>query len=312
VRTLGPLLGALLLAAPASAGKSQTRLEGGYSFINPLLECEDAENRELLPFRHKVQEAVDKALQQRKATHVSVYFRDLNNGPWIGVNESELFTPASLLKLPVLMAIFRAEEDEPGLLEEKIFFAGPRRPGEVHFDPKSLIEPGRDYTVEELARRMIVHSDNSAAALLYQRLGREKMSSTFKGLGLELRPHKEGADFISVKEYASFFRILYNATYLSRDMSEKALGWLAQSDFPEGIVAGVPPGIVVAHKFGERTVKSTYQLHDCGIVYWQGRPYLLGVMTRGKDMNELAGVIAGVSRLIFTEVEKQFPRPKAK
>jgi len=71
-----------------------------------------------------------------------------------------------------------------------------------------------------------------------------------------------------------FFRVLYNATYLSSDSSEHALSLLNLPDFPQGIEATVPKGVAVAQKFGERSVFTSTgavdhrELHDCGIIYY--------------------------------------------
>jgi hypothetical protein len=110
-----------------------------------------------------------------------------------------------------------------------------------------------------------------------------------------------------VYTYASFFRVLYNASYLGKQLSEWALATLAQSEFREGIVAGVPPAVPVAHKFGEHKDVATgeVQLHDCGIVYVPEHPYLLCVMTRGASFEHLDDAIASTSRLIFAQVAGQ-------
>jgi hypothetical protein len=83
-------------------------------------------------------------------------------------------------------------------------------------------------------------------------------------------------------------------------MSEKALDLLTTTDFGEGIVADLPSGTVVAHKFGERGYagSTVRQLHDCGIVYHDHSPYLLCVMTRGHNFEHQAEVISGVSRIV--------------
>ena len=83
-------------------------------------------------------------------------------------------------------------------------------------------------------------------------------------------------------------------------------------EFKEALVAGVPPGITVAHKYGERSFSDSpiRQLHDCGIVYFKPEPYILCVMTRGTDTLELAKVIGDVSRLVFTEVSAQQAKPR--
>ena len=80
---------------------------------------------------------------------------------------------------------------------------------------------------------------------------------------------------------------------------------LASADFKRGLVAGVPEDIKVAHKFGERETSEGKQLHDCGIVYYPNRPYLLCVMTEGADLENLISVVGGVSRLVFDEIDNQ-------
>ena len=123
---------------------------------------------------------------------------------------------------------------------------------------------------------------------------------------LQISPPNDAVsdDFMTVKTYASFFRILYNASYLSPAMSEKALSLLSQITFDKGIVAGVPNNIPVAHKFGERiyTDNQEHQLHDCGIVYHLTDPYLLCVMTRGTDFNVLTSVIKDLSKQVWDEM----------
>jgi hypothetical protein len=105
------------------------------------------------------------------------------------------------------------------------------------------------------------------------------------------------------------FRILYNATYLSRDYSEKALQVLSQSSFTQGIVSGVPSSTVVAHKLGlvgiapDNVTVTEHELHDCGIVYAQN-PYVLCVMTRGSSsLSTMEGIIGAVSQAAYQHVQ---------
>ena len=71
---------------------------GGYKFTNPLLECDllsEGGFAELKLFKNKIAELIRGKIKNGNATHVSVYFRDLNNGPWFGINEKEPFSPGS-------------------------------------------------------------------------------------------------------------------------------------------------------------------------------------------------------------------------
>jgi hypothetical protein len=116
-------------------------------------------------------------------------------------------------------------------------------------------------------------------------------------------PDERPGEFRSILTYASFFRVLYNASYLGADLSERALGLLAQAEFRSGIVEGVPAAVPVAHKFGEHRddAAGKVQLHDCGIVYVPQHPYLLCVMTRGSSFEHLDDAIASISRAVYEQ-----------
>jgi beta-lactamase class A len=289
--------------------------EGQWEYINPLLSCGDMGEqigREITPFKHVVQKKVDEFIKGGKARQVSVYYRDLNNGPWFGIGEKETFTPASLLKVPELMDYFKQAEKTPGILREKITYNGNNfnaDAGETIY-PAAQAEYGKTYTVDQLLRLMIVNSDNNALMLLGNR-GWSFLDRIYTVMGLPI-PEFSGENYqITVKDFAEFFRILFNASYLDQEMSDKALQMLASTDFRRGLVAGVPENIIVAHKFGERVTQEEKQLHDCGIVYYPNRPYLLCVMTKGNNMGDLISVISGISRTAYDEVNQQYGK-KAK
>ena len=102
-------------------------------------------------------------------------------------------------------------------------------------------------------------------------------------------------NFMSPDEYSLVFRVLYSSTYLSERYSEKALNLLSQAHYKGALVAGVPAGITVAHKFGDTTVANSPELHDCGVVYVPNDPYLICVMTKGSSFAGLQDTIKSVS-----------------
>lgn len=300
-------------ADPAENSDYEVRASG-YKYIRPLLECEigsgKGRNRELVPFRDEVAAVVNSQISSGKAERVSVYFRDMNNGPWFSVNPEQDFIPASLLKVPTMMSVFRIAEKNPDSLQEKIRLPPdmPNNWGQTYF-PEKLLKPGGEYTVEELVNRMIIYSDNGATWALNNLLPRGTDTQTFRDLGVSFRSHDGHADWISVETYASFFRVLYNASYLSRDMSEKALGIMSHSEFAKGVRAGVPANIPVAHKFGHFHYVDhngeSEQLHSCGIVYHKDHPYLICIMTRGEKLPGLEEAIAAISEEVFRQVDRE-------
>ena len=315
---LGLGTGLFLDASPASApGTRETGHEerlGGYRFINPLLDCEISDDpvefRELKPFQDRIERLIRERSDDYRLAFVSVYFRDLMNGPWFGINEKEPFTPASLLKVPIVMAALKQAERDPSFLSRRIrntLSEDRNRPQMVK--PAAVLAAGEQYPVEELIRRSIVYSDNNAAALLAKTVDEGILLQTYRDLGVKAPRLNIQYPFLPVKMYASFFRILFNASYLERADSQRALEYLAQSDYRNGLVAGVPPYILVAHKFGEHAEwgpGAWKQLHDCGIVYYPGHPYLLCVMSRGTDFSALDDIITEISALTYGEIDRQF------
>ncbi len=128
---------------------------------------------------------------------------------------------------------------------------------------------------------------------------------TFQEIGL-IDPKDRVEATITVRGYASLFRILFNASYLNVENSEKVLSWLSETEYRSGLVAGVPADVKVAHKFGERLYANDIkELHDCGIIYFPENPYLLCVMTRGSDFAALEALISEISRILYEEINSR-------
>lgn len=287
--------------------------EGGYQYISPLLECEsdgDAEeNTELKPFKHKIEEYIAVEEKNKLVQSVSVYFRDLNNGPWFAIGETENFAPASLLKVPLMMAVLKDAETDLKILGKKIKNDDPiDYSSDQNVKPAAKLEYGKTYSMNELLYRMIVYSDNNAFRLVEKNANTEAVKKTYHELGITSPYIAEQDNFMTIHAYASFFRILFNASFLNREMSEKALSYLTKVEFKNGLIAGVPANITVAHKFGERgftSMNSLRQLHDCGIIYYPGHPYLLCIMTRGNSFRHLDDGIKNISHIVYKEIDRQ-------
>lgn len=280
---------------------------------NPLLDCEVAgyqHGRELRPFKQEIEALVDRLILARDAERISLYFRDLDNGPWFGIREEERFTGASLLKAPAIMAALLQAEDSPGFLARTVQFEG--YPGEAspgQYRPEQRLVHGQIYTVDDLLRRAAAYSDNAAVGVLNQIVSPEYTERVYRELDVPpFLADQPGARSISPRGYGHLFRVLYNASYLGRKLSERALDYFSKSSFRAGLEAGVPTGTVVAHKFGIYTIPGrtqTTQLHDCGVIYLPGRPYFLCVMTEGSDADSLAAVIRQISREVFVAIDTQ-------
>lgn len=278
----------------------------GYRFASPLL-CSDGreESKDLASLKSKIDDIIRQKKETGAVSTASVYLRLLNNSKWFSINENDVYFPASLMKVPVLMVYLHASEIIPGLLNKELYLskqAAKQLPLQT-FQIQNL-EGGKSYRIGFLLSRMIVNSDNAATYLLNTNLDIPEFQKLFVDLGLPEPDVHNPKYLMTASGYSRFFRVLYNATYLSKENSELALNLLSQGEFKDGIIKGIPDGTVVAHKFGEYgegNIKdpNNNQLHETGIFYYKGDPYLLTVMTKGSSLNSLTQTLSDISSEVY-------------
>jgi beta-lactamase class A len=280
----------------------------GYKLINPLYECNTGlpyGNTQLLDLRNSINDYINQITANNSVTRVAVWFRDLNSGPWFGINNQDQFTPSSLSKVPVMMAYYKEAEGNPGILNKEIAYINdPAGLAAQDYVTKFPLQKGKSYTVEELIQHMIINSDNVALLLLENNISNDKINQVTLDLGIATTSDLS----LSVQDYATILRVLYYSTYLNNNYSEKALELMSQSEFTQGLVTLLPKNITIAHKFGERNLSDgTNQLHDCGIVYYPNHPYLICIMTKGPNFNDLMTTIQKISLEVYSEYAKMYP-----
>lgn len=295
-------------------GKSwMKQIVSGFLYTNPVLDYDISSSimdNKNVNLEQDLQEYLEVKKWKNKTTHISVYFRNLNNWNRFGINEKEEFSPASLMKLPLLISYYKLVEENPNILRQKLLYTPDPYEQEItqNIKPEKTLEPYQNYDVKDLLDRMILYSDNKSSILLENSIDFELYKKSFTDIGIDFPEFKDGVfeNNINIVEYASFFRILYNASYLNRSDSEYILDLLSNTTFARWLTRWVPDNIVVSHKFWERVINGEKQLHDCWIVYYPNHPYILCVMTRGRDWEVLKNIITDVSKKIYSEVDLQY------
>lgn len=275
-------------------------------FTNPLLDCNPNFSYINPVLEDVIIKKIDELNKKPSIEKVSVYLRFLNNGAWFGINEKEKFIPASLNKVPLMIAVFKFSETHPDILDNTFLFD--ETLGVFNeTTPSNTVTNQKKYTLLEVVEYMIKHSHNETAELLYNLIN--KYDNTFVGqvfLDLGIDAPQQGKTYqITTKDFASFFRVLYNSTYINEKNSETALYYLSETDFNDGIVKGIDDNIVISHKYGQISDNKLMQLHDCGIIYFPDNNYILCVMVKGYNLKNMTTVIQEVSKTIYAEIKRQ-------
>jgi beta-lactamase class A len=276
------------------------QVDSSHPLINQVVTA-NLDRHFIINFKPLKQEVLD--IAKKYAAKKYVYFQYLNNGSWIGLNERDNFTAASTAKVPLAMTIYKQVENGKFSLDQEYSL------DELDLDSGfgSLYKVGADQSlsISELVRIMLVYSDNTAKnALLHvlqNAMSEDPLSDVYDFFGWVFdigdRPSYEK---INLKTLSEMFIALYNAKYVNVDHSQEILNLLANTDFNDKIVAGVPNGVVVAHKIGISTVDRTFS--DCGIFYVSNRDYLLCVGTEGLDERVANSFMSEVSRAVYNYV----------
>lgn len=111
-----------------------------------------------------------------------MYARNLTTGESVGVNEDAVMPTASVIKVCILGELYRqAGEGLVDLHERREVTAEDWWGGSGVLKE---LEPGVKPTVQDLARMMIVVSDNVATGMLVRLLGKERINQTMREWGL--------------------------------------------------------------------------------------------------------------------------------
>ncbi len=282
-------------------------IDTDHPFVRPIVGLDTPNALSIQQFGPLFEKVEKVFLSEKEIDRHSVYFRDFQKGLWIGINENDKYFPASMLKVALAIAVYKQSEDDLSFLTSKRVYTPElgRLISEIPFSSPTSLKVGNSYEVKDLVKKMIVDSDNGAKDILLHETNEKVVQDVYTELGLDL-PDDAVRYSISTRKYALFFRVLYGGSYLNRKNSNELLSLLSEVTFKSALVAGVPDTVPVSHKFGEAVTKegknTVVELHDCGVVYHPERPYLLCVMTQGKDTDVLQKTISLVSKIVYEEV----------
>ncbi len=282
-----------------------------YHFINPLLAVDLIDKKEFLaskPLESKINAVLSNMLSTKNIVQGSVYFRDLEKGRWFGINEEYKFSPGILLKVPLAMAYFKFAESEPSSLQAELKYIG----SDSQNGDQITVRTGQRYSVDNLIKSMLIDNNDQAAETLFDNINLDALNEVYSDIGINLKEDKVGDDFINTKQFALIFRILHNATYLSREYSEKMLEILSHADLTaDSLTSELPNDIKASHRFRMRVInngkKTIFEGYSCGIIYYPGHPYILCAMALANKAETINELFRTISKTVYADTAEQYP-----
>ncbi|MGQ9560576.1 MAG: serine hydrolase [Candidatus Oleimicrobiaceae bacterium] len=252
----------------------------------------------------------------------AVAFKDLDNGQTFLYRAHEMMHAASLMKVPVMIEVFRQAEEGRFLLQDSLVVRN-RFHSIVDASPYALrvadesddfvyTQLGRKMAIRDLVQQMITVSSNLATNLLLELVGPDRVTAGMRALGAAriqvrrgLEDQKAFQQGINNETDAYDMLLILEAIAKGKAASPGACAQMieimCQQKLNTKIPALLPDSIRVAHKTGSISGID----HDAGILYFpSGRSCVLVVLSKGiADHQRAASGIAEITRDILRQMQ---------
>lgn len=234
----------------------------------------------------------------------AVFVWSMDNSNFVDIDADVIYPSASIIKLPVLIQMYKSVEEEQFGLKDNMFLTEYYRSegsGNMQYS-----QTGRSYSLYDLATLMIQDSDNTATNMLVSKVGSmNDVNAAMRSWGIEHThmqtwlPDLTGNNYTTAKDVA---QMLYN---IGKD-DNKFLNINSQSDIINImskvkntllIKAGLPENVSFIHKTGDIGT----MLGDAGIVYLpSGQRYIVVILAM-RPHNNINGrlYIQEASKIIY-------------
>lgn len=223
--------------------------------------------------------------------------RGLHTGEEVLLNPDEPFNAASVIKIAIMVEVFRQAEEGLLRLETRLRLAETDKVGGSGV--LQVLSPGIELPIIDLVRLMIVVSDNTASNLLMDMVGADRVNETMRDLGfpgivvrrkfMTVPVARPVPNSITPRDVTGLLEKIAREQVVSAWACRQMVGIMKQQQYndlipallpvpgdEDELLAGEMPRLEVAHKTGS----VSRVRHDAGIVYIPGRDYVVTILTK--------------------------------
>lgn len=209
-------------------------------------------------------------------------------------NADETFYAASIIKIPIMAAVFdqasrgnfRLQQKFPIEAEDMVTGSGILQ----------NLTPGIEMSIYDVMVLMIIESDNTATNLLADLVGVDSIQSAMMEWGLEqsqfrhklqIIPAKRsgGSNLVTAREMSRLMSVMAKGKLVSWNACRHMVSILKQQKFNDGIpsllpVADTPVGAIPAWEFAHKTGFVAGIEHDVGLLYFPGHTFSVSFLSK--------------------------------
>lgn len=237
--------------------------------------------------------------------HPAIYVWEYENGKYLDINGEEQFSAASIIKLPVLVRMFKSiEANQMTIYDEMILTDYYKAEGSGSLQ---YMRSGGKYSLDALAKTMIQDSDNSSTNMIMSKLGgMDDINIGLRDWGISKTyvrtwlPDMSGNNKTTALDLAKILYNLDNPGFLNINSREYIIDYMSHVKNNKLIAAGLGEGALLVHKTGD----IGKMLGDAGIVFApNGKKYII-VILANRPYNSPQGkeFIVKASSLIYKSI----------
>lgn len=222
----------------------------------------------------------------------AIYVWEYDKGQYIDINADKIYPAASIIKLPILVRMFKSiEANQFTIYDEMKMIEQYRSSGSGNLQ---YSQAGRSYTMDYLAKIMIQDSDNTSTNMIMAKLGgMEDINIGLRDWGISTTyvrtwlPDLNGTNKTTAADIAKILYNLDNPGFLNINSRESIIDYMSHVKNDRLIQAGISDNALFIHKTGDIGT----MLGDAGIVFApNGKKYIVVILAnrpynspQGKD-----------------------------
>lgn len=235
----------------------------------------------------------------------AIYAWEYDQGQYVDINASEIYPAASIIKIPVLVRMFKAIEANEFTIYDEMKMIEPYRSsgsGNLQYS-----QANRSYTLDYLAKIMIQDSDNTSTNMIMSKLGgMDDINIGLRDWGVSKTyirtwlPDLAGTNKTTALDMAKILYNLDNPGFLNINSREYIIDYMSHVKNDRLIKAGLGEGALFIHKTGDIGT----MLGDAGIVFApNGKKYIIVILAK-RPHNSYQGkeFIVKASELIYRAI----------